>query len=57
MTAIELATNLIENDRTGDYCNRKITIEEARQFIEWMECDEDLDVSPEELMEAWNEIV
>ena len=61
MTIKKLALELILNDRTGDYCNRKITAEEATNFISWMDPDvlEDLteDITPEAFMEAWNDIV
>jgi len=61
MTIKELALELILNDRTGDYCNRKITAEEATSFISWMDPDvlEYLteDITPEAFMEAWNDIV
>lgn len=58
MTIKELAKNLIENDRTGDYC-RKITLDEAETFIGWMDHDSDLPeaLTPEALMAAWNDLI
>ena len=60
MTIKELANNWIENDHTGDYC-RPITLDEAEQFIGWMDEDTidslDEDITPEKFMEAWNELV
>lgn len=61
MTIKELALEWIRNDRTGDYCNRKITAEEATNFVNCMDPDilEDLteNITPEAFMEAWNNIV
>lgn len=59
MTIRELAQGMIENDRTGDYYDRDITLEEASDFISWMDPDTELpeDLTPEALMDAWNDIV
>jgi len=61
MTVSELAMNWIINDRTGDYCHRKITLDEATWSIEHMDPDtlEDIeeDLTPEAFMEAWNDII
>lgn len=61
MTVSELALNLITNDRTGNYCHRKITIDEATWIIEHMDPDtiEDIeeDLTPEAFIEAWNDII
>lgn len=59
MTIRELAENLIENDRTGGYYDRKITLDEAADFIGWMDPDSDLpeDLTPESFMETWNELI
>ena len=58
MTIKELAINWLENDRTGDY-ERKITLEEAKTFVGYMDNDvlDSLDeqITPEKFMEAWNE--
>ena len=60
MTIKELAINWIDNDRTGDYC-RPITIDEAEQFIGWMDEDTidslDEDITPDKFMEAWNDCI
>lgn len=60
MTIKELAQNWMENDRTGDYAGRKITLQEAADFVGYMDQDvlENIDepVTPEAFMEAWNEI-
>lgn len=61
MTVSELALNWIINDRTGDYCHQKITLDEATWSIEHMDPDalEDLeeDLTPKAFMEAWNDII
>lgn len=59
MTIYELAQGMIENDHTGDYYDRDITLEEASDFISWMDPDTELpeDLTPEALMDAWNDIV
>lgn len=61
MTIKELALEWIQNDRTGDYCNRKITAEEATNFVNWMDPDvlETLteDITPKAFMDAWNSII
>jgi len=61
MTIKELALEWIQNDRTGDYCNRKITAEESTNFVNWMDPDvlEALteDITPESFMDSWNSII
>lgn len=59
MTINELAQNLIDNDRSGDYRDRKVTLEEAKNFIDWMDPDADRpeDLTPETLADALNEII
>lgn len=59
MTIKELAQNWIENDRTGDYYNREITIEEASDFVSMIDPEvvEETNATPEAFMEAWNSIV
>ena len=61
MTIKELALNWIENDRTGDYCDRKITLEEATIFVGYMDNDTldelDEEITPEKFRDAWNEII
>lgn len=61
MTLKDLVQNLIENDRTGDYYDREITVDEAAQFIGYLD-DETIDavsdeVTPEAFSAVWNEIV
>ena len=61
MTIRDLATNWMENDRTGDYCYRQITLEEARNFVSCM--DEatvsalDEQITPWKFMNAWNSLI
>ena len=61
MTIKELAKNWMENDRTGDYYDRKITLEEAKTFVGYMDSDilDELDeqITPEKYMDAWNSLV
>lgn len=56
MTVKELAMNWIEN---ADTTPGKITVEQAEEYIGWMDRDTDLpeDLTPETFAEAWNEIV
>lgn len=56
MTIRELAQNWIENDRDGEYSRRMITVDEAAQFIGWME-EKPEDITPEAFAAAWNDIV
>lgn len=60
MTIRELATNWIENDRTGDYC-REITLEDAMTLISYMDQDTidslDEEITPETFMAIWNDII
>lgn len=60
MTIMELAAAWTENDRTGDYAGRKISLEEAETLVGYMDPDvlEALSepITPEAFMEAWNEI-
>ena len=61
MTIKELAQNWMENDRTGDYYGRKITIEEAETLVGFMDQDitDELDeqITPEKFMDAWNDLI
>ena len=61
MTIKELALNWIENDRTGDYSGREITLEEATNFVGYMDNDTldelDEEITPEKFRDAWNEII
>ena len=60
MTIKELAQNWMENDRTGDY-ERKITLEEAKTFVGYMDQDTidalDEQITAEKFMNAWNELI
>ena len=61
MTIKELALNWIENDGTGDYCDREITLEEATNFVGCMDSDTldelDEEITQEKFRDAWNEII
>lgn len=61
MTIEELAQNWMENDRTGDYYGREITLDEAKDLVSYMDPDvlADLDeqITPEKFMDAWNSLV
>ena len=61
MTIRELAQNWMENDTTGEYYDRKITLEEAETLVGYMDPDtlEDLDeeMTPEKFMAAWNDLI
>lgn len=57
MTIRELAQNWIENAR--DDIPGTITVEQAAQYISWMDPDDDLPegLTPEAFSEAWNDII
>lgn len=61
MSIKELARNWMENDETGDYAGRKITLEDAETLIGYMDDDTlnnlDETITPEKFMEAWNELI
>ena len=61
MTIKELAQNWMENDRTGEYCGRKISIEEAETLIGYMDQDTisglDEPITAEKFMNAWNDLI
>lgn len=56
MTIKELATNWIEN---ADTTPVEITVEQAAEYISWMDSDTDLPegLTPENFAEAWNEVI
>lgn len=58
-TVYELAQNWLDNDRTGEYSQRKITLEEAAMFVGWMDPEDDLpeDLTPERFQECWNSMI
>jgi len=56
MTIRELAQNWIEN---ADTTPEAITVEQAAQYISWMDPDDDLPegLTPEAFAESWNDII
>jgi hypothetical protein len=56
MTIGELAMSWIENANTTP---TEITVDDAAQFIGWMDRDTDLpkDLTPEAFADAWNDII
>ena len=56
MTIKELATNWIEN---ADTTPGIITVEQAAEYISWMDPDAELPegLTPETFAEAWNEVI
>lgn len=61
MTIKELAANWIENDRTGEYAGRQITLAEAADLVSFMDpdttADLDEEITPEKFQAAWNESI
>lgn len=61
MTIKELAQNWMENDRTGEYGGRKISIDEAETLIGYMDQDTisglDEPITAEKFMNAWNDLI
>ena len=60
LTLEGLIRNWAENDSTGDYAGRKITLEEASDLVSYIDQDvlEALgeNVTPEQFMAVWNEV-
>lgn len=60
LTLETLIRNWAENDSTGDFAGRKITLEEAADLVSYI--DRDVldalgeDVTPEQFMAVWNEV-
>ena len=56
MTIKELAMNWIEN---ADTTPQEITVEQAAEYISWMDPDTDLPegLTPEAFQEAWNNVI
>lgn len=60
LTLEGLVRNWAENDSTGDYAGRKITLEEASDLVSYID-QETLDalgetITPERFMQIWNEV-